>query len=154
MTTPMSYAHASEDYERFIVDARDELGLATRHQAFTMVQAVLWVFRARLDVHQAIAFAQFLPPVLSAIFLQDWDPRQPVVGFAEAAELAREVASVRPDHNLAPGDAIPRVAAALRRHVGERELRDVMALMPAGAAEFWGVAPAQTPRMAAGRPRA
>jgi uncharacterized protein (DUF2267 family) len=139
MTMPLSYAHASEDFERFIVDARDRLSLAIRHQVFTVVQAVLWVFRRRLDVSQAIAFAQVLPPVLCAIFLQDWNPAEPAVPFGEREELAREVQSVRGDHNFAPGDAIDTVAATLRRHIDRDAFDAVLASMPGDAAKYWAV---------------
>ena len=134
---PIGYAHASEDFERFIVDARDTLDLATRSQAFTVVQAVLWVFRRRLHVQQAIAFAQLLPPVLCAIFLQDWNPAEPVAEFDDPAKLGREAQSIRGDHNFAPDDAIARVAAVLRRHVDSAELDALLSSLPTAAAKYW-----------------
>lgn len=134
---PLRYAHASEEFERFVVDARDALGLTTRHQTYTAVQAVLWTFRRRLDPAQVVAFAQFLPPVLSAIFLQDWDPTASRAAFGGPEEWTREAKAVRAEHNFAPDDVVPVVAEALRRHVDAREFDRLLAGMPAGAAAFW-----------------
>ncbi|TAJ30656.1 hypothetical protein [Bosea sp. (in: a-proteobacteria)] len=48
MTVPSALIHASRDLERFLLDARDELGLGTTHQAYAAVRAVLVTFRVRL----------------------------------------------------------------------------------------------------------
>ncbi|OYZ96127.1 MAG: hypothetical protein B7Y01_00110 [Xanthobacter sp. 17-67-6] len=49
MPIPMEYQHASEDFMRFLADARDEAGLGTMNQSFTMVDGVLRTFRRRLS---------------------------------------------------------------------------------------------------------
>lgn len=139
MTIPMEFQHASESFERFLADARDEAGLATRNQTYTMVEAVLRVFRRRLSVREAIAFANVLPPVLRALFVTDWDPDEPSRPFADCAAMAREVQDLRRHHNFAPGTAIRDVAIALRRHCDEAVLDRVLATMPDGAFDFWRV---------------
>jgi uncharacterized protein (DUF2267 family) len=48
LTVPSTFVHASRDLERFLLDARDELGHATTHQTWQSVLAVLVTFRARL----------------------------------------------------------------------------------------------------------
>jgi uncharacterized protein (DUF2267 family) len=55
MTVPSLYIHASRDFERFLLDARDELGLPTTNAAYAAVLAVLVTFRARLTPEQALA---------------------------------------------------------------------------------------------------
>lgn len=137
MPMPLRYAHASDDFERFIVDARDELGLTTRHQTYTAVQAVLWVFRRRLDVEQVIRFANFLPPVLSAIFLQGYVPSAVPVAFGDEEQWRKEAQGVRAEHNFAPDAAVPRVAVSLRRHVDVAEFEALLTEMPSGSAVFW-----------------
>ena len=47
MTVPSTFVHASRDLERFLLDARDELGHATTHQTWQSVLAVLVAFRAK-----------------------------------------------------------------------------------------------------------
>ena len=54
VTIPMEYRQASADFDRFIVDARDIAALQTTNQAYTMVQAVLYTFRRRLDISGAL----------------------------------------------------------------------------------------------------
>jgi uncharacterized protein (DUF2267 family) len=137
MPVPSEYQRASIDFERFLVEARDNAGLATTNQSYTMAQAVLLVFRRRLSVQQAIDFAQVLPPVLRAIFVSDWDTAAPRADFADRATLVREVQSVRPQHNFAPDSAIDDVATALRRQVHPADFERVLSTLPEAARRFW-----------------
>ena len=137
MPMPMEYRQASVDFDRFIVDARELAGLQTTNQAYTMVQAVLQTFRRRLDIEDAILFADVLPPVLRAIFVAEWDLEEPKCPFSGRIAMTREVQAFRADHNMTPDSAIVDVAAALRRNIDEAKLDRVLARLPAGAADFW-----------------
>lgn len=139
MTIPMEFQHASEDFEALLRDAWAISGLSTRNQTYTMVQAVLLTFRCRLSVIEAIRFANILPPVLRALFVTDWDPEEPQREFRDPADLIDEVLSLRRDHNFSPETAIRDVATALRQHVDETALDDLLRRMPQGAAQFWAV---------------
>jgi uncharacterized protein (DUF2267 family) len=136
----MELQHASDDFERFLADARDISGLATRNQTYTMVQGVLQTFRRRLSVKEAIRFADALPPILRAIFVADWDADEPRRPFEDRATMTREVQSLRQDHNFSPPSCIRDVATALRRHIIDPSAFDrVLAALPPGAAEYWRV---------------
>lgn len=137
MPIPMALQHASDDFERFLADARDTAGLATRNQTFTMVDGVLRTFRRRLSLEEAIRFAGVLPPLLRAMFVADWDPAEPRRRFADRETMTTEVQDLRRHHNFAPPSAIGDVAAALRRHMDEAALDRVLATLPPGAADFW-----------------
>lgn len=137
MPMPMEYRQASLDFERFLLDARDLAGLQTTNQAYTMVQAVLQTFRRRLDIEDAILFADILPPVIRAIFVAEWDLEEPRLPFSGRIAMTREVQALRPDHNISPDSAIADVAGALRRNIDEAKLDRVLARLPAGAADFW-----------------
>lgn len=137
MTVPVAYAHAGDAFERFMIEVRDALGVETTHRAFTAVEAVLWVFRRRLDPGGVAAFAQVLPAVLRAVFIEGWDPAQPAVQFAERDALVREVQEVRGAHNFAPETAIETVAAVLRRHVDAQAFDAALSRLPAGAVGYW-----------------
>jgi len=67
MPMPSEYAHASADFENYLVAALETSGLSTRNQVYTMTQGVFQVFRRRLDLEAAIRFANVLPPVLRAL---------------------------------------------------------------------------------------
>ncbi len=137
MTVPMEYRHASRDFDAFLLDARDTAMLATTNQAYTMVEAVLTVFRRRLSIAEALAFADVLPPVLRAIFVSGWDTAEPRKTFADRESLPREVLALRADHNVSPASAIADVAAALRRHVDRPAFERVLERLPAEARGYW-----------------
>lgn len=139
MTVPMDLQYASRDFEAFLADAREISGLTTRNQTYTMVQGVFQTFRRRLEMKQAIAFANVLPPILRAIFVADWDVDEPKRPFGSRESMTREVQSLRGNHNFAPDSAIRDVAAALRQHVDEVAFDRVLATLPEGAADFWRV---------------
>ena len=139
MTIPLEIQRATEEFDKFLHMARDEAGLATRNQAYTMVEAVLLTFRHRLDVDQAIRFAAILPPVLRAIFVANWDIVEAKRPFQNRQALTREVQSLRKDHNFAPDSAIYDVAKALRAHIDQVELDDFLAGLSDEAREYWSV---------------
>jgi uncharacterized protein (DUF2267 family) len=137
MTMPMEYRQASADFDRFVLDVRDIAGLQTANQAYTMVQAVLQTFRRRLEISDALLFANVLPPVLRALFVADWDLEEPTMPFSGRLAMTREVQAFRGDHNVSPDSAVADVAAALRRNLDEAMLDRVLARLPEGAVDFW-----------------
>lgn len=139
MTIPMELQYASRDFESFLADVREFSGLTTRNQVYTTVQAVFQVFRRRLDLKDAIRFANVLPPVLAAIFISDWDTDEPLLVFCDRQTMAREAQALRRNHNFSPDTCIRDVAAALRKHVDEASFDRVLASLPRGASDFWSV---------------
>jgi uncharacterized protein (DUF2267 family) len=133
----MEYKNASRDFDRFLLDVRDSCMLQTTHQAYQTLRAVLLVFRSHLSMKDALAFANALPPVTRAIFVEDWTPDEPSSPFPSRDELRREVLAVRSDHNQSPSTAIQDVAGALRRSMDTRDLDRILAAMPREAQEFW-----------------
>ena len=139
MPMPQVYFDASRDFDAFIRDVRDTCLLQTHHQAYHTLCAVLHVFRDHLAIEDALRFAGVLPPVVRAIFVEDWMPSPPRP-FPDRAMLQAKVKAVRRDHNLAPDTAIADVAAALRRsRIDVRALDRVLAGLPEGARDFWAV---------------
>ena len=137
MPMPQVYFDASRDFDAFIRDVRDTCLLQTHHQAYHTLRAVLHVFRDHLAIEDALRFAGVLPPVVRAIFVEDWMPSPPR-SFPDRAMLQAKVKAVRRDHNLAPDTAIADVAAALRRsRIDVRALDRVLAGLPEGARDFW-----------------
>ena len=76
MTVPIEYESAFRDLDRLLRDARDEAGLVSINQSYTMVQGVFEVFRRRLSLADAIRFANILPAGIRALFVADWDPSE------------------------------------------------------------------------------
>lgn len=139
MTVPSEYYDASRQFEAFLVHARDEAGLTTTNQSFTMVEGVFRAFRRRLNLDDAIRFADVLPPVARALFVADWDPEEPRRPFEDRAAMTREAQSLRGGHNFAPDSCIRDVAAALRASVDEAEFDALLARLPEDTRAFWAV---------------
>jgi uncharacterized protein (DUF2267 family) len=137
MTMPFEYQNASMQFNQFMIDARDNAGLATTNMAWNMVIGVLHAFRSRLATQQALLFADALPPVLRAIFVEHWHIDQPIREFGSLEELLDEVRSVRRQHNFSPDNAIQAVAAALKKHVDIEEFERTLSQLPPLAQAYW-----------------
>ncbi|MQX36408.1 DUF2267 domain-containing protein [Roseospira navarrensis] len=137
MPMPREYEYASRDFEAFLQDARAALGFETRHMTYTTVQAVLMVFRRRLTVAQAVAFANVLPPVLRALFVAQWDVEAPRRAFTDMTVMNAEVRDLRPDHNFSPPESIQAVGSALRSHVDAKAFRRALEDISDQAVAFW-----------------
>lgn len=139
MPMPMEYRHASEQFDAFMEAVRERSGLTTRNQTYTMVQGVLKVFRSRLTVAEAIAFAQVLPAVLRAIFVSEWDVSHPVKPFGRREEMVQEVKALRRDHNFSPDSSIADVAFVLRQYVDPMAFQRALDQLSPEAAAYWSV---------------
>lgn len=137
MTLPFEYQNPTLQFERFMVDARDGAHLPTTNMAWNMVVGVLHAFRHRLSVGQALSFALVLPPMIRALFLEDWNFEEDVVPFGRPDDWLADVRSVRHEHNFSPTNAVPAVALALRKHVDNDAFDAVLARLPAEACEYW-----------------
>jgi len=143
MPIPSEYQQATLQFERFMVDARDLAGLATTNMAWNMVVGVLYVFRRRLSVPQALRFAEVLPPVLRAIFVTSWAGElqgqpEPLPWLSREA-LTEEVRALRHEHNFSPPEAICAVAQALRRHVDLPAFERLLRQLPQEARDYWKI---------------
>lgn len=137
MPMPWTYRHASKEFRSLLSDAKERMDLVSYNSTYTAVDAVLQVFRRRLTPRQVVAFADLLPSVLRAMFVYRWDPQLPPAPFTSLEDHTREAQRIRRDHNLTPDNAIEATAWALRRHVNQNDLDDVLAQLPDGAADFW-----------------
>jgi uncharacterized protein (DUF2267 family) len=137
MPYPAEYQRATDEFSAFLQDVRSIAMYGSSHQAYTTAQAVLQVFRRRLSLADAIRFAQVLPVGLRALFVADWDPSEPRQAFGARDEMTSELRWLRPDHNFSDEHSIRDVAQALRKHVDETRLDELLAGLPTGAAEFW-----------------
>lgn len=139
MTVPTEYQQANIAFYNFLTDVRDQTNFDSTHPAYTIAQGVFQAFRRRLEIKDAIRFANALPVGLRALFVADWDPDETKRPFEDRATMTREVQSLRPLHNYAPDDAILIVAKALRHNVDREAFARVLATLPEGAIEFWKI---------------
>lgn len=137
MPVPAEYQRIRDDFYAFLVDAREQSGLGSSHQTYTMVQGVFQAFRRRLDMKDAILFAGALPAGLRALFVADWDVDEPKRPFDSIDMMTREVRALREKHNFSTDSAIRDVAIALRRHVDVNAFEQMLDKLPQEAAKFW-----------------
>ncbi|MBT9291520.1 DUF2267 domain-containing protein [Prosthecodimorpha staleyi] len=137
MPMPMDYRLAAQDFDQVLTEVVEATGLTTRNQAYTTIQAVLICFRRRLTLREAIVFAQILPAMVRALFVQDWDPDEPRSTIWDRTAMTEEVKALRADHNFSPDTAIRDVASVLRRHVEAGAFEHVLTRLPAPARDFW-----------------
>jgi len=69
MTVPTEYQQANVAFYNFLTDVRDQTDFDSTHPAYTIAQGVLQAFRRRLEVKDAIRFANVLPVGLRALSL-------------------------------------------------------------------------------------
>lgn len=136
MPMPWTYRHASAEWAAFLADVREVAGAATDNVAYTTIEGVFRAFRRRLTPRQAMDFAQILPAVPRALFVQDWDMAAPVPWAGQADYLA-EVKALRAAHNFATDKAIEGVSVALHRAVGAERLGRCLARIGPEAEAFW-----------------
>ncbi|WNJ97734.1 DUF2267 domain-containing protein [Vibrio ruber] len=137
MTVPLEYEQASAKFYEYLVDARDTSGLWSTHVTYTMTQSVFQVFRRRISIQEAIAFANVLPTCLKALFVTDWDVYEKREPFESREKMTEEVKLLRAEHNFSTENAIRDIAQALRRHVNEEAFDRLLSQLPEGALEFW-----------------
>lgn len=58
MTVPIEYPCASQEFERFMLDAGDISWLTTTNMGYNMVQGLLQAFQRRISVRGASPFCQ------------------------------------------------------------------------------------------------
>lgn len=137
MPTPMEYRRASQDFDRFLADVASQTNLGSRHQAYTTTQGVFLCFRRRLSLQEAIAFAQVLPAMLRALFVDDWDTDEPRVKSWDRDLMNSEVRQLRANHNFSPDTAIDDVAHVVRRYVDVDKFERCLERLPPPARAFW-----------------
>lgn len=120
-----------------MTDFMQEANLPTHHRAYHSIRTVLHVFRSHLTTADALRFANVLPPVLRAVFVEDWRPSDDPAAFPGRDNLLLEIKAERRDHNLAPDSVLGDAARSLRRHVDEKAFERVLTQLPEGAARFW-----------------
>lgn len=120
-----------------MVAARDAAGLHTTNMAWNMVVGVLWLFRRRMTINQALRFADAIPPVVRALFLEHWHPGEEGNPSHSAQDMLAEVRSLRHEHNFSPDHAIEAVGSALRQVLPEDAFQRALAALPPQLRACW-----------------
>lgn len=137
MPYPTEYSSASADFDRFLDAVKVNAMLQTRHQAWQLARSVFLVFRGHLSTGEALRFADHLPPLFRAMFLDGLPNDQMPRPFGDPEVLAGEVAAIRPDHNFATPTSIDEVARAFRASINPLDLDRALAALNPAARDYW-----------------
>ena len=149
MPMPWTFRHAEREWRCFLDDVRELAGTPSDNVAYTMAEGVFRAFRARLTPQQALDFAQDMPAVTRALFVQNWALADPVP-WADRATILQEVKSLRRDHNFAPDNAIDAVSFALHRAMRPEVLRHALNRIGPEAQAFWQLDPSLAKDLSSG----
>ena len=135
---PWTYRHPEKEWRGFVEDIREVLGTPSSNIAYTAAEGVLTAFRQRLTPVQTLEFADELPSVIRALFLQGWrmEPPRP---WAAHADYVAEAKALRRNHNFAGDRAVEAVSFALHRAMGPEQLGRALSRIGPKAAEFWAL---------------
>lgn len=139
MPMPQEYQIAAQAHDALLAEAGEALGLTTRNQTYTVIEAVLVTFRRRLAPADVLTFAGVLPVILRAMFVAGWNGAERISDFGTPQDWAREVRALRRHHNFAPDNAVPTVARVLRRHVDADRFDKTLASLSPEAQLYWKV---------------
>ena len=138
MPMPWTFRHGDREWRRFLGDIREVMGTPSDNVAYTTAEGAFRAFRARLTVDQVARFAQVLPAMPRALFLEGWAPAPPRP-WADAATYLAEIMALRADHHFATGRAREAVSVALHRAVGPERLARALDGIGPEARAFWAV---------------
>ncbi|MCV9907635.1 DUF2267 domain-containing protein [Brucella sp. HL-2] len=136
MPIPVEYRLAAKEFDNFLADVAMKTNLGSRHQAYTNTQGVLFCFRRRLSVHDAISFVQVLPAMLQALFVSDWNTNEPQEKSWDRDLMTDEVKQLRRNQNFSPDTAINDVAFVLRKYVDQVAFERCLKKLPSQARAF------------------
>lgn len=138
MPMPWSYRHPEKEWRGFLDDVAEIIGTPSSNVAYTAAEGALHAFRARLTPTQVLAFADALPAVLRALFLQGWRLQTPVA-WADRTTYLAEIRKLREAHNFTGELALEAVSFALHRAVGPERLRKTLGDIGPEAETFWAI---------------
>lgn len=137
MPAPQEVTHASRQYEAYARALIDRALLQTHNQVYAITRAILHETRDHLDLADGIRFAQGLPVVLRAIFVEGWDVAVVPRFFLGAASFHRHVVERLSPHVVPPDTIVEDVVACVTAHADPFDLTKAIGVLPPGLASVW-----------------
>jgi uncharacterized protein (DUF2267 family) len=108
----------------------EELGGATRPEAYHVLRGFLHTLRDRLVVDEAADVGAQLPMLIRGLYYEAWDPSRTPRKLKVDEFVAEFVRKASLEPGRPPVPAIRAAAAVLRRHVSQGEMEDVLSSLP------------------------
>lgn len=120
-------------------EVSEELGEASRQDAYHALRAALFTLRDRLTTDEAFDFSAQLPALVRGIFFEGYRPAHKPLTYRHREEFLSRVAQVLEAGNaeLDPERAVRAVLRVLQRHVSEGEMKQVRHMLPQDVQALW-----------------
>jgi len=137
MTIPTTIAHAVQQTQEWLKELRDNGGLASEAEAYSVLRAVLHQLRDRLTLGEAVDLGQQLPLVVRGIYFEGWRPSLAPEKIRSKQKFLDQVTMKLLPHQIPPEPAVRDVFALIAHHCDPGEVSDVIGQLPADIKELW-----------------
>ena len=137
MPMPQEITQASKQFMELLGDLKEGSFLQTHNQSYAMLRAVLHEFRKYMTIGQAIAFANGLPTIVRAIFVENWKPAaQPSAPLSRRDFVDAVITRLSP-HHVPPDSIVSDVFALLAARGEPAKIADVIDSLPTELKQLW-----------------
>lgn len=137
MTVPTTIAHAVQQTQEWLKELRDNGGLASEAEAYSVLRAVLHQLRDRLTLGEAVDLGQQFPLIVRGIYYEGWRPSHAPEKIRSKQKFLDQVTMRLLPHQIPPEPAVRDVFAMLAHHCDPGEISDVIGQLPADLKELW-----------------
>lgn len=137
MTVPPTIAHAVQQTQEWLKALRDNGGLASEAEAYSVLRAVLHQLRDRLTLGEAVDLGQQLPLIVRGIYFEGWRPSHAPEKIRSKQKFLDQVTLRLLPHQIPPEPAVRDVFALLAHYCDPGEISDVIGQLPDDIKELW-----------------
>lgn len=137
MTIPTTIAHAVQQTQEWLKELRDNGGLASEAESYSVLRAVLHQLRDRLTLGEAVDLGQQLPLIVRGIYFEGWRPSLAPEKIRSKQKFLDQVTMKLLPHQIPPEPAVRDVFAMIAHHCDPGEVSDVIGQLPADIKELW-----------------
>lgn len=137
MSVPPTIAHALQQTQEWLKELRDNGGLASEAEAYSVLRAVLHQLRDRLTIGEAVDLGQQLPLIVRGIYYESWRPSHAPEKIRSKQKFLDQITVRLLPHQVPPEPAARDVFSLLAHHCDPGEIADVIGQLPAELKELW-----------------
>lgn len=119
-------------------DLMTQMGWQDRHQAYSILRAVLHTLRDRLIVDEAVNLGAQLPMLIRGFYYEGWHPADKPLKYRHKKDFMQHVAEHFREFDEAEQDkVVGAVFRVLNHHLAEGTIDKIKQELPAELREFW-----------------
>ena len=137
MTVPATISHTVQQTQEWLKEVRDDAGLASEAEAYSVLRAVLHQLRDRLTMQEAVDLGAQLPLLVRGIYYEGWRPSQVPDKVRSRQDFLDDLTVRLMPHRLPPEPMARTVLALLAHHCDPGEIADVIGQLPDEIKALW-----------------